>query len=158
MRLWVWIVSVLCVTAVSCREETSDFNVHVVTRAPEVADWSALSVEVSGPGMRLTFRRSDFNPDVASRTSFLTRTVLFRGSGTAVANVVLAGTTGIQPAEIRLSFPVEPNWRYGITLFIGGPRPGPFFCGRLEGAAAIRTQPAESLYVATGGSPKDAIC
>lgn len=158
VRQRVLIISALCVTGAACREDTSDFSMQVITRAPEVADWSALTVEVSGPDLRLTFRRSDFSPDVASRTSFLSRTVMFRGAGTAVANVVLAGPTGTRPAEIRFSFPVEPKWRYGISLFIGGPRPGPFFCGRLEAALAIPSQPAESLYVATGGSPKDAVC
>lgn len=158
VRQRVFIISALCVTSASCREDTSDFSMQVITRAPEVADWSALTVEVSGPDLRLTFRRSDFSPDATSRTSFLSRTVMFRGAGTAVANVVLAGPTGTRPAEIRFSFPVEPKWRYGISLFIGGPRPGPFFCGRLEAAAAIPSQPAESLYVATGGSPKDAVC
>ena len=158
VRQRVFVISALCVTGAACREETSDFSMQVITRSPEVADWSALTVEVSAPDLRLTFRRSDFSPDVTSRTSFLSRTVMFRGTGTAVANVVLPGPTGTRPAEVRLSFPVEPKWRYGISLFIGGPRPGPFFCGRLEAAAAIPSQPAESLYVATGGSPKDAVC
>ena len=153
----VLIVSAVCVTGAACREDTSDFSMQVITRTPEVADWSALTVALSGPDLRLTFRRSDFSPDVTARTSFLSRTVTFRGSGTAVANVALAGPAGT-PAEIRVSFPVEADWRYGITLFIGGPRPGPFFCGRLEAAAAIPSAPAESLYVATGGSPKDAVC
>lgn len=158
VRQRVFIFGALCVTGAACREDTSDFSMQVITRAPEVADWSALTVEVSGPDLRLTFRRSDFSPDATSRTNFLSRTVMFRGAGTAVANVVLAGPAGTRPAEIGFSFPVEPKWRYGISLFIGGPRPGPFFCGRLEAAAAIPSQPAESVYVATGGSPKDAVC
>jgi hypothetical protein len=153
-----FVVSALCISAAGCREETSFFSLQVITRAPEVADWSALSVEVSGPDLRSTFRRSDFNREAGSSTQFLSRTVKLRGSGTLAATVMLPGPVGTRPAEVRVSFPVEPDWRYGISVFIGGPRPGPFFCGQLGGAAALPSAPAESLFVATGGSPQDAVC
>lgn len=156
---WVPLVAGLLAFA-SCKDEMSDFSVQVVTRIPEVADWSAMTVEVRGPELSRVFRRSDFTPVAGSSTQFRTQTVLFHGSGSATLTVrfVSVSQAGGAGVEVGATFPVQPDWGYGASVFIGGPRPAGIFCGQVAGAAALPAVTAESLFVVTGGSPRDAVC
>lgn len=148
--------AVVIASLAACGNDSSSVSVRLHTTP--ALDWSGLTVELHGPGARRTYRPRDFTPVSGSASQFTGGALFLRGSGTLYIATGLTEPGGNRGVQSISNVPVEPNFTYGVSVFLGGARPAGFFCGRVVDAVAVPWSRGDSVFVVHGNVPNDAVC
>ena len=145
-------------------KSTSEITVSWFGQTPAFADPTPLRVRLGTGAAAVEVRGSEMKVPEGSAW-FESRTYPVPEAGSLPVLLSYLGTAGDTLARASLAIDgLAPGFRYGVTVFAGGKNPassGPSICGGPPRAVAVErpgSVVADSLFIATGGLPKGAVC